>query len=137
PRALEGVHRRLAEAVAFARRVGEVRRDGEARELWSEVYPRLSADRPGLAGCLLGRAESHVMRVAMIHALLDRTDKIRAEHLLAALAFWDFVERSVLHVFGDSTGDPMADDLLRLLRRAPSGLTRTEMSAYLGRNVPA
>jgi hypothetical protein len=63
---------------------------------------------------------------------------IRAEHLLAATAFWDYAERSVLYVFGDSLGDPLADDLLRLIRQAGArGVTRTDVTTYLGRHTPS
>src|SRR5262249_37346433 len=42
--------------------------------------------------------------------------------------------RSVHYIFGDSLGDPVADDLLRLLRSCPNGLTRTDIANYLGRH---
>ena len=60
-----------------------------------------------------------------------------ASHLLAALALWDYCERSVYHVFGDELGDPVADDLLRLVRGSPNGLTRTDIQSYFGRHQPA
>ena len=127
----------LRRAVEFARGVGEVRRDDEARELWHALYEQLAEDRPGVAGSLLGRGEAHVMRLAMIYALLDCSPLIRAEHLAASAALWDYSEQSVLYVFGDATGDPTADDVLRLLRASPGGVSRTEISDFLGRNVRA
>jgi hypothetical protein len=127
----------LAEALIFARSVGEVKRDDESRTLWREVYGELSDGKPGLAGALLGRAEAHVMRLAMLYAVLDHSNTIRTPHLLAALAVWEYAERSVYFVFGDSLGDAVADELLRLLRGCPSGVTRTEMRDYFGRNQSA
>jgi hypothetical protein len=124
----------LAGAMDFARSAGEVRRDEEARALWCQVYGQLSEGRPGLAGALLARAEAHVMRLAMMYALMDRSAVIGAAHLMAALALWDYAERSVYFVFGDDLGDPFADDLLRLLRTSPNGLTRTDLMTYLGRH---
>ena len=124
----------LALALDFARTAGEVTRDEEARALWREVYGQLSEGRPGLAGALLARAEAHVLRLAMIYALMDRSAVIGAAHLLAALALWDYAERSVYFVFGDDLGDPFADELLRLLRSCPTGLTRNEIMNYLGRH---
>ena len=73
------------------------------------------------------------MRLALLYALLDKSPLIQAPHLLAALALWEYVERSVYHIFGDSLGDPVADDLLRLLRSCPTGLTRTDISNYFQR----
>jgi Protein of unknown function (DUF3987) len=135
--ALAGLTGRLRAAADFARGVGEVRRDPEARELWAVLYARLSADRPGVAGALLARAEAHVLRLAMIYALLDKSAVIRAEHLVAAVALWDYAERSVLFVFGDATGDPLADDILRLLRASPQGLRRSDITRFLSNNVTA
>jgi hypothetical protein len=135
--ALSGLQGELVEALAFARTVGEIRRDDEARAIWHEVYGPLSEGKPGLAGALLARAEAHVMRLALLYALLDRSAAIQAPHLLAGLALWEYVERSVYYVFGDDLGDPVADDLLRLLRGCPNGLTRNEIYNYFGRHQSA
>jgi hypothetical protein len=135
--AWEALRGELVEAFAFAKAAGEVKRDEEARSLWYEVYGELSEAKPGLAGALLARAEAHVMRLALLYALLDRSAAIQAPHLLAGLAFWDYCERSVRYVFGDSLGDPVADELLRLLRGCPNGLTRTEIRDYFQRNASA
>ena len=132
--ALSELQRELVEALTIARSAGEVTRDEDTRALWREVYGQLSDGKPGLAGALLARGEAHVMRLAMLYALMDRSAVIRAPHLLAALALWDYAERSVYYLFGDSLGDPIADDLLRLLRGCPTGMTRTEMMHYFGRN---
>jgi hypothetical protein len=137
PAAWAGLRQELAEALAFARDGGEMTRDEEARALWREVYGQLSEGKPGLAGALLARAEAHVLRLSMLYALLDKSAVIRAEHLMAALTLWDYCERSVYHIFGDCLGDPVADDLLRLLRNCPQGLTRNDIMNYLGRNVPS
>src|SRR5262249_24929699 len=101
PEAWERLRADLADAISFACSAGEMTRDEEARAIWCGVYGPLSEGRPGLAGALLGRAEAHVMRLAMIYALLDRSAVIRAPHLMAGLAVWDYAERSVYFVFGD------------------------------------
>lgn len=136
-RALADLAGRIRAAAEFARGVGEVKRDPEAKELWHALYPVLSADRPGVAGAVLARAEAHVLRMSMIYALLDRSPVIRTEHLAAAVALWEYAERSVMFIFGDVTGDPLADEILRLLRANPTGVTKTDISKYLQHNVPA
>jgi hypothetical protein len=135
PGVMTGLQERLGEAIAFARGVGTMRRDDEAREVWRDVYEDLSEGRPGMAGALLARGEAHVMRLACLYAVLDFSKVVKAEHLLAALALWQYVEQSVRHVFGDALGDPVADELLRLLRAAPSGMTRNELLNAFGRNL--
>lgn len=135
---LASISQELGNVLVFANSATEMRFDADACTKWVEVYPVLSRDRFGLAGNLAGRAEAHVLRLAIIYAALDRSTEIRTEHLSAALAVWEFSERSVTCIFGDATGNPLADELLRLLRTAgSSGMTRTELQEATGRNLPA
>src|SRR5690606_16668443 len=90
------------EAVEFSQRVGEIRRDDQAREVWAEIYPDLSEGKPGLLGAATSRAEAQVMRLAMIYALLDRSTVIRREHLVAGLALWSYAEQSARYIFGSA-----------------------------------
>lgn len=125
---------RLRSAVEHARGVRLLQRDEEAREVWREVYPKLSEGRTGLLGAVTSRAEAQVMRLASIYALLDRSHMVRLPHLRAALALWDYAEASAQFVFGNSLGDPIADEILRALKASPRGLTRTEIRDHFGRN---
>jgi hypothetical protein len=102
--------------------------------MWKAVYPKLAGDRPGLFGALTGRAEALVTRMSLVYALLDSSPVIRAEHLSAALAAWKYCEDSARYIFGDALGDPVADEIVMLLRRNPDGVTRTEISAHFKRN---
>ena len=86
PARIAPLEARLASAIEFATTPREMSRDAEARELWAGIYADLSRGRPGLAGALTGRAEAHVMRLALIYALMDQAPVIRAEHLLAGVA---------------------------------------------------
>lgn len=133
---LEPAVKRLHESFLFARSVGEMHRDEEARELWARVYEKLSEGKPGLAGALTSRSEAQVMRLACVYALMDHSAVVKADHLLAALALWDYSEASVHCIFGNNLGNPIADKLLAALQEYREGLTRTELSDVLGRNVP-
>lgn len=118
---------RLREALAFAQHLDEpLERDGEARALWAEVYPELSEGHIGLFGAVTARAEVQVLRLSLLYALLDQSRIVRAEHLLAALALWEYCEASVRYLFGDATGDPLADRILTALR-AEGPMTRTDI----------
>ncbi len=135
PQQLESVTERLRRAANSARSTGELKRDEEARADWHKVYPALSNGRPGLVGAVISRAEAQVMRLASVYALLDCSAIIRREHLHAALALWEYCEASALFIFGDSLGDPTADETIRALRAAGlGGMTRTEIRDFFGRN---
>ena len=129
--------RRLTQAEDFARGVGEMQRDEWARQLWHEIYEDLSEGQPGLLGAMIARAEAQVMRLACIYALLDLSAMVRREHLEAALEVWRYCEASARFVFGDALGDPMADELRKVLRDAPEGMTRTDLMQYFKRNRSA
>lgn len=127
----------LTEAVDFARRTGELTRDDGAWSLWERAYPILTADRQGLVGGLTARAEAQVVRIAALYAVLDLSRVIRAEHLGAALSLWRYCHRSVGLLFGESLGDPVADELLRALRATAGGMTRTEIRDHFARHKRA
>jgi hypothetical protein len=126
--------RRLSEAIT-ARVEGRVAWDRDARELWHDVYPDLSAARPGLHGVITARAEAQVVRLALLYALLDGANTISETHLRAALELWRYADQSALFLFGDSLGDPIADEILGALRGAgDAGLKRTELRDLFARN---
>jgi hypothetical protein len=126
--------KQLGEAVTFAAEAGEVGRDPEARSLWAQVYPELSEGKPGMVGALTSRAEAQVLRLSMIFALLDSEVFVRPQHLLPALALWDYCESSVQYIFGQAIGDPVADTIFSALKAKPDDLTRTEINNLFGRN---
>lgn len=51
--------------------VGRVLMDQGARDLWKAVYPSLTQNHPGQAGCIVNQGEAQVIRLAMLYALLD------------------------------------------------------------------
>ena len=136
PAELNPLVHQVAEALTFARRTGRLERDSEARDLWHHAYTELSEGEPGLVGSLLARAEAQVTRLSMLYALLDRCARIHEPHLRAALELWNYSDRSVRHLFGDSTGNPDADLIQRHLA-SNGALTRTEISNLFGRHASA
>jgi hypothetical protein len=73
----------------------------------------------------------------MIYATLDRSITIESAHLKAALAFWDYADRSAAFIFGDKLGNPDADAILNALRREREGMTRTAIRDLFLRNLSA
>jgi hypothetical protein len=127
---------KLRGRVEAARRVGEMVRTDEAETIWAGVYPELSEGKPGLIGRVLGRAEAQVMRLACIYALLDGFDIVGIEHLAAALALWDYSEKSATAIFGEMSGDPTADRILAALDEQMD-MTETDIYTLFGGHVPS
>jgi len=125
---------RLRGAVTNARRCGRLGFDEHARRRWWELYPTLTEPLDGLAGAVCARAEAHVVRLALIYALLDQAHQIELPHLDAALALWDYAAASARWVFGDTLGDPLADEIYRVLLEEPDGLTRSQLRDLFSRN---
>jgi hypothetical protein len=105
------------------------------RERWELAYQELSRELVGLVDDALARAEAQCARLALLYCLLDGNLDIAPVHIEAALAVWRYCEASTRYLFGDRTGDPIADEILSSLRQAgPDGMTRTEIYNLLGRH---
>lgn len=137
PEVLRPLINRVRDALQVAKGVSELRRDEKARKLWNKVYPQLSEGKPGLLGAMTARAEAQVMRLACIYALLDQSSVIRAAHLQAALALWDYYEASARYIFGNKLGDPVAETILSALQDNPKGLSRTDIANLFSRHKHA
>jgi hypothetical protein len=129
PNALSAVARELRRALDWAAATPEIlfRRDCPARELWQDRYPALSQLRPGLRGAATSRAEAQVLRLSAIYAALDSSSIVGLPHLQAALAVWDYCSASASHLFGDSTGDAIADRIREALEESPDGLSKNQI----------
>src|SRR5215212_1440335 len=130
--------RRLSSALEFGKDPVEIGWGKSARDIWPEIYGPLSEGKPGLFGAVIGRAEAQVVRLAALYAVLDLSEDIERGHLMAALALWEYAEASARYVFGDATGDAVADQVMEALTAAGTdGMTRTEISHLFGRNKSA
>src|SRR5215217_770861 len=129
------VVRRLGTALEFGKNVGEIKWGESAKELWRGRYVDLSRGMPGLFGAVVGRAEAQVLRVATVYAVMDCSKIIERPHLEATLALWDYAQESARFIFGDATGDPVADRIAGALRLAPEGLTRNQIRDLFSRHV--
>lgn len=123
---------RFRAAAEAAKGFGQLALDAEAGRLWADLYTSLC--EAGTATTARGPAQT--LRLALVYALLDASPAIRLDHLRAGAAVWSYADESARLVFGVPTADPLDDAILAKLRDAhPSGLTRTEISNALNRNV--
>lgn len=130
------VHLRVQIKRAFdlSSRGGRIKFSDKAKALWVRKYQKLTADMPGLLGAVTSRSEAQVLRLSLVYALLDRSVQIKTQHVRAALAVWRYCRDSAQYIFGDATGNPVADKILAALRGSPNGLSRTDIRGIFSRN---
>lgn len=96
--------------------------EADAAAMFNEAYlAEQEKHVSGLLGCILTRRESHIARLALIYAVLDRRWAIGVEHVQAATAVWDYCSESAKYIFGDHLGDPQAEKVLAYLKQAGDG----------------
>jgi hypothetical protein len=136
--ALSDIAARLSDAIKHGPG-GRIDFDEATRPKWPEIYDKLSAGQHGIFGAITNRAEAQIVRVALLYALLDQQSQIGIAHLEAAQEIIRYSNDSAKHIFGDATGNRVADAILRELRAAAPGvLTRSEINADIfGRNIKA
>jgi len=105
----------LKERLAQAFVMGKMSFSEQARLLWAKEYTRLSMAHTGLAGCMVNRAEAHVVRLSLIYALLAGHSHIETEDLCAALAFWEYCHASAFYIFGGAPADRRKLKIIRYL----------------------
>lgn len=125
--------RKMGHAIKQAQAPGEVCFDDDAAAMYESIYPELSAEKPGIFGVITARSEAHVIRLALIYALLDCSTLIRTEHLLAALDFWNYCEQSSNYLFGKVEANPRATKLLNVMESGP--MTKTEIHSLFNNNL--
>ena len=127
----------LRVAIEAAKSGGVLKRTPAASEQWHDVYDDLlDEDRAGLFGAVTSRATPHVLRLASIIALANKSQVIDVAHQSAALAFWKYSEDSSRYIFAEFSGDRVADEILRALMQYGE-LSNTEISERFKRNQPA
>jgi hypothetical protein len=114
-------------------------RTQDANALWEKIYYKLNNQKhvSFLDGVLV-RDTSHLLKLAMIYAVLDKTNKIETIHLEAALAVCDYSQASARWLFAEHTGNPLANAIYRALLRELAGLSKTQISNQVCyRNTPS
>ena len=100
-----------------------------------ELYSALTDSQAGLAGAVCARAEAHVVRLALLYALLDQADEIGLEHLEAALRPVGVRGRlSPLGVRRQPRRPARRRDLPRAALEEPDGPTRSQVRDLFSRN---
>lgn len=128
----------LRSAIDFGQAAGEIGRSTAFTDAWATLYYVLKFRPTGgpVFSSLTARAHAHILRLAMVYALLDESQEIDLSHLRAATALWDYCEATVAHVWGATLGSERLDRLLAAVTAAgDGGLTRTDISGLFSNNV--
>ena len=130
----------LRRAITSAGTSDRMKLSNAARAIYAARYEGLTTTAEGILGSIMTRAAPQVIRLAMVYARLDRAEMIGADHLTAALAFWDYSRRSAEFIFGTSgtaAGDPVADKIERALRELGPTKRSDVYSNVFKRNLSA
>jgi hypothetical protein len=81
-----------------------------AQQLWTKLYVKLNDEKEafGFIDGVLVRDTSHLLKLALIYAVLDQSDTIEVAHFNAALAICDFCQASAHWLFRERTGNRLA-----------------------------
>ncbi len=125
---------KLEDSVLFGLEERSITMDYDAKEEWRKIYEELSIERYGLLGSISSRAEAQVIRLSLIYAILDCSPYIKAEHLRAAVAVWNYCAESIEYIFGDKFGDRTANVIYTKLLECKK-LSATEIHKLFANNI--
>lgn len=138
PQALDALATEVGARIRDVRTYGRVSRTPGAEDLWRELYRRMADDDQGdMASAATARGEAQTLRLSLIYALLDRSRVIDVDHLEAAYAVWSYCQASARWLYGNSTGDPVADRIAAALVQRSEGLDRTAIRDLFQRHESA
>jgi hypothetical protein len=100
---------------------------------WAQWYKRRENER-GIMGALLQRDRTHVLRLAMIYAILDGMVTVNEIHLQAALPVWDYSTQTVRRIFGNMKGSSVAEKIYDFILISGE-VSMREIYDHLSRNV--
>jgi hypothetical protein len=101
------------------------KRTRAAHELWQQLYRKLNTqDHVTFIDGVLVRDTSHLLKLALIYAVLDQSREIDVAHLNAALAVCDYSQASARWLFCERTGNRLANNIFWALIRNPEGVSR-------------
>lgn len=130
--------RELRACVVFGQGAGEIGRSQAFEDTWASLYYALRLRPSGgpAFDALTARAAPHILRLALMYALLDREPMLGLAHLEAAAAVWEYCEATVAHVWGATLGDANLDRLYdAVVAAGPGGLGRVDISGLFSRNA--
>ena len=131
---LNKMREELRSIIIKCREIKEMVLSVDAREMWVDIYEELSRDHAGLVGACINRAESQVLRLSMIYALLDASSSISVSHLESALAVWQYCEESARFIFAGREVNPYSQKIMDLLQEGGE-MSTTQIYDAFSKNI--
>jgi hypothetical protein len=100
-----------------------------AEALLDRVSLELDVPAHGTVGVLRQRMPPIAVRIGMVAALLDQTRLVDVEHLDFGFALTDYAVQSIRAVFGTRMSDPVAQNIIDILRQPSDGWLSTSQIA--------
>lgn len=131
---LTNMQTKLLDILRFSREASEMSISDGTRKIWAVIYPELSKGQGGIIGDVLGRATNHVIRLSMLHALMDSSATIEPCHVKAALAIWSYCEQSARYIFeSQAAANPVQKKIIDALQAGPK--TATDIYKFFQNHV--
>ena len=87
---------------------------------------------------LLARLDAHMMRIALIYALIDNSEVITREHMIAAYAFTCYVRDTTNLTYPATDGDQLVLRIGQIIEKAGAeGITRTDLGKSCSNHIAA
>ena len=113
------------EVLPKARRILEIKRDSDAKEMWRDEYNQ--GLKQGMGGDssdvdILARSNPNKLRVANIYAAYDVSHTMEEKHIIPATSVWDYCHTSVIRIFGKGASDPIGKAIMENLKSNSSNV---------------
>jgi hypothetical protein len=114
-------YERLKEALVSIQNESDVtlRLSEDAQKLMEREADSIEVSDYGITTDTDNRGMSQVLRISLIFSLLDNAREVKAEHLEAAIAVWNYCKKSARWVFEDHEFSSLANKLFVALEAQP------------------
>lgn len=126
----------IESVIDFGKQQQEISFDEDAKGMYDQLYmEQLSEDQFGTVGALMSRGAVHIIRLALLFAIFDKSKFIRPKHLNSAIHIWNYSVTSIKYHF--ESFSPDADKVHQIivgLRGARVGLTEISTAQGISNN---
>lgn len=108
--------------------------DESARVYYEDIYKEYFYKPESEISDLIGRNIPHLLKMAMLYAILDRSPFIKTEHLKASKALIDFSENSIRYIFKDKIYNKKEKKILYFLSKHSGHSSRGKIQSDCFKN---